>query len=121
MSNAGDSRTETPRLGWSINQDSAVGGYGGRREISPALRADVFPRAGLRCTASSTEHVTKPACLPRRDEVGVVAAPKAKARIHRGTMEAAGMKGADTMTTIHMAAVVKAKENGTAGHAQMHG
>ena len=65
--------------------------------------------------------MTKTACLPVRDEVGVVAAPKAKARIHRGTMEAAGMTGADTMTTIHMAAAVKAKENGTAGHALMHG
>ena len=39
-------------------------------------------------------------------------------RIHRGTMEAAGMTGADTMTTIHKAAVVKAKDNGTAGHAR---
>ena len=50
-----------------------------------------------------------------------MAAPKAKARIHRGTMEAAGMTGADTMITIHTAAAVKAKDNGTAGHAQMHG
>ena len=50
-----------------------------------------------------------------------MAAPKAKARIHRGTMEAAGMTGAGTMTTTHMAAAVKAKDNGTAGHAQMHG
>jgi hypothetical protein len=35
-------------------------------------------------------------------------------------MEAAGMAGADTMATTHMAAAVKAKENGTAGHALMH-
>ena len=65
--------------------------------------------------------MTKTACLPRRDEVGAVAAPKAKALIHRGTMEAAEMTGAGTMTTIHMAAAVKAKDNGTAGHAHMHG
>ena len=65
--------------------------------------------------------MTKTACLPRRDELGAVAAPKAKVRIHRGTMKAAGMTGADTMTTIHTAAAVKAKDNSTAGHAQMHG
>ena len=52
--------------------------------------------------------MTKTACLPRRDEVRVVTMPKAKARIHRGTMEAAGMTGADTMITIHTAAAVNA-------------
>ena len=50
-----------------------------------------------------------------------MAAPKAKARTHRGTMGAAGMTGADTTITTNMAAAVKAKENGTAGHALMHG
>ena len=47
--------------------------------------------------------------------------PKAKVRNHRGTMEAAGMTGAKTMITIHTAAAVNAKDNGTTGHAQMHG
>ena len=50
-----------------------------------------------------------------------MAPPKAKAHIHRGTMVAAGMAGADTTITIHTAASVNAKDNGTAGHAQMHG
>ena len=31
------------------------------------------------------------------------------------------MAGADTMITIHTAAAVTANDNGTAGHAQMHG
>ena len=33
----------------------------------------------------------------------------------------AGLAGADTMITIHTAVAVKAKGNGTAGHARMHG
>ena len=48
MGNAGDSRTETPRLGQPINQDCVVEGHGGRREISTAPRADSFPGAALR-------------------------------------------------------------------------
>ena len=54
MGDAGDSRTKTPRLGLSINQDPALRpnpapeGYGGRPEIPPAPRAGVFPGAALR-------------------------------------------------------------------------
>ena len=62
--------------------------------------------------------MTKAACLLRRDAVKAVAPPKAKVHIHRGTMVAAGMTGADTTNT---AAVVNAKDNGTAGNAQMPG
>ena len=63
----------------------------------------------------------KAASLLTRGEVKVVATPKAKAHTHRGTMVAAGMTGADTMITTHTAAAVKANDNGTAGHAQIHG
>ena len=65
--------------------------------------------------------MTKTAYPLRRDEVKVMSPPKAKACIHRGTMVAAGMTGAVTMITIHTAAALKANDNGTAGHAQMHG
>ena len=114
-------RTETPRLGWPINQDSAVEGYGGRPEISPAPRAGVFPGAALRGLLRALSIWKKTACLLRRDEVKAVATPKAKAHTHRGTMVVDGMTGSDAMINTHTAAAVNAKESGTAGHAQLHG
>ena len=50
-----------------------------------------------------------------------MATPKAKVRIHHGTMEAAGVTGAGAVMVVHTAAAVNAKGNGIAGHAQVHG
>ena len=43
----------------------------GRREISPAPRADAAPESCSACVASRIEHLTKTACRQRRDEVKV--------------------------------------------------